>query len=342
LEKITFGRSGLDATRCGFGALPIQRVTEYEAVKILRAAYDGGINFFDTARGYTNSERRLGLAFEGIRGRVVIASKSAAEDAAGYEADLKESLRQLRTDHIDIHQFHFAKKCHRPEDPDGLYNAALKAKAAGKIRFIGLTAHRLEVAMEAAKSGLYDTIQFPLSYLSAPGDFELVKACEENGAGLIAMKALSGGLITDAKIAWLFMRQFKSVIPVWGIQKQAELEEFLRYEKKHPVWSDSLRAKMERDKAELSGNFCRGCGYCLPCPASIELNWVARMPQAIRRMPVSAFFTDEWLEKMERVKDCVHCGACKSRCPYELDTPKLIAEAYEDYHKYAEELKQAC
>jgi predicted aldo/keto reductase-like oxidoreductase len=302
---------------------------------LLRAALEGGINFYDTAHGYYDSEEKIGAAFEGARERVVIASKAPGLDGELYMSQLDESLRRMRTDYIDVFQFHIAKKVHRPGEPDGLYEAALEAKASGKIRHIGITTHRIGVAMEAAESGLYETIQFPLSYLSDSKDLELAKACREKGVGLIAMKALSGGLITDARLAWLFMRLYDNVVPIWGLQRISELEEFLSFERNHPVWTDELREKIERDKAELSDNFCRGCGYCLPCAVNIEINWAARMPQVLRRMKAEEFMTPEWREKMKLVENCVHCGACKSRCPYELDPPAMIAAAYEDYKEFA-------
>jgi aryl-alcohol dehydrogenase-like predicted oxidoreductase len=335
LEKTTLGSTNLEVTRCAFGALPIQRISFGESVALLRAAYEGGINFYDTAHGYYDSEEKIGAALGGERERVVIASKAPGLDGDLYRRQLDESLRRMRTDYIDVFQFHLAKKVHRPGEPDGLYEAALGAKESGKIRHIGITTHRIGVAMEAAGSGLYETVQFPLSYLSNPGDLELVKACRENGVGLIAMKALSGGLITDARLAWLFMRQYDNVVPIWGLQRMSELEEFLSFERNHPEWTGELREKITRDKAELSDNFCRGCGYCLPCAVNIEVNWVARMPQVLRRMKAEEFLTPEWRGKMKLAEDCVNCGACKSRCPYELDPPAMIAAAYEDYKNFA-------
>ena len=331
LERTALGRSGVSVTRSGFGALPVQRIPFDDGVAILRAARDGGINFFDTARGYGDSEAKIGAAFSGARENVVIASKSPGLTAADYARDLAESLKQLRTDYIDIYQFHLAKKCHRPGEPDGLYDAALEAKASGKIRHIVLTSHRLEIAVEAAKSGLYETVQFPLSYLSDNKDLELAAICRENGVGLIAMKALAGGLVTDARLAWVFLRQYENIVPIWGIQRMNELEEFLSFEKNPPMFDEEIKSAIFRDRKELSGNYCRGCGYCLPCPANIELNWVTRMTQVLQRLDPEGFLTPEWRAKMALVDNCIHCGACKSRCPYELDTPTLIAEAWRDY-----------
>lgn len=341
MERIRLGKTNLLVSKVSFGALPIQRTDREEALRILRAAQAGGINFFDTARNYYDSESKLGEALQDVRGEVLIATKSAATTGEKLLDDLEISLGELRTDYIDLFQFHIAPKCHRPGEEDGLYEAALEAKRRGTIRHLGLTAHRLDVALEAATSGLYETIQYPFSYLSAERDIELVRTCGRENVGFIAMKGLSGGLITDSSLATAFMNQFGNVVPIWGIQRMNELEEFLVHAENPPSMDDARRRMIERDRQELSGNFCRACGYCRPCPVGIEINWLARMPQAIRRMSPELFMTEEWVEKMERFKSCLHCGACTKKCPYELDPPKLMEVAYEDYHKFRENwLKQ--
>ena len=334
MECITLGKTGLRVTRSAFGALPIMRLSFEEGVRLLRAALEGGINFYDTAHGYYDSEEKMGEAFESARDSVIIASKAPGLTSDLYSEQLNESLRRLRTDYIDLYQFHLAKRVYRPGEPDGLYEAALAAKSGGKIRHIGITTHMIEVAIQAAESGLYEAVQFPLSYLSDGRDLELVSVCGKHNVGLIAMKALSGGLITDARLAWLFLRQYDNVVPIWGLQRMSELEEFLSFEANPPALTDELREKMARDRTELSGNFCRGCGYCMPCPADIELNWVTRMPLVLRRMKTEEFMKPEWRAKMKLVENCIRCDACKSRCPYELDPAAMAAEAYEHYKAF--------
>ena len=337
LEKMRLGRTGIEASRTAFGALPIQRTERREALAILRKAYECGINFYDTARGYLDSESKIGEALHGVRDKIYIATKSTALDAAALEEHIGTSLSELRTGYIDIFQFHFAKKCHRPGEEDGLYDKALMEKQAGKLRFIGLTSHNLSVAMEAAASGLYDTVQFPFSHLSSERDLELVKLCAKNDVGFIAMKALAGGLITNAKAAFAFMRATGNALPIWGIQREEELDEFMTLEKSPPAMDDELKKAIEHDRQELSGSFCRGCGYCLPCPADIDMSFSVRMPYALRRMDPATFLTPEWREKMSRIQNCIHCNACKSRCPYELDPPALLEESYRDYVEFARE-----
>lgn len=329
--KVRLGRTQIVVDKNGFGALPIQRVDDETAVKILRSAFEGGIRFFDTARAYSDSEHKLGLAFEKIRDQLFISTKTAATRGEELFKDLEQSLKNLKTDYIDIYQFHNPAFCPKPGDGSGLYEAALEAKKQGKIRHIGITNHRLHVAEEAIESGLYETLQFPFCYLATEKEEALVKACEKADMGFIAMKALSGGLITNSAAAYAHAAGFENVLPIWGIQRQSELDEFLSYIKNPPVMTKELAAVIEKDRRELAGEFCRGCGYCMPCPVGIEINNCARMSLLLRRSPTAGHLTKETQEKMEKIKNCLHCNRCKAKCPYGLDTPALLARNLEDY-----------
>lgn len=331
MAKVTLGKTGITVEKNAFGALPIQRIGTQEAVKLLRKAYTCGVTFFDTARWYTDSEEKVGEAFAGMREKVFIATKTGAADAEGFWKDLETSLRNLRTDYIDIYQFHNPAFCPRPGDGTGLYEAMLEAKAQGKVRHIGITNHRLNVATEAVESGLYETLQFPFCYLATEKDMELVQKTAEAGMGFIAMKALSGGLITNSAAAYAFLAQYENVLPIWGVQRESELDEFLSYIQQPPVMTQELEAVIARDREELLGDFCRGCGYCMPCPVGIEINNMARMSLMIRRAPSQAQLTPQMQEKMHKIKECLHCGKCKSKCPYGLDTPALLEKNYQDY-----------
>ncbi len=331
MAKVTLGRTGITVEKNAFGALPIQRIGRQEAVRLLRKAYEHGVTFFDTARWYTDSEEKVGEAFDGMREKVFIATKTGATDAEGFWRDLETSLGNLRTDYIDIYQFHNPGFCPRPGDGTGLYEAMLEAKAQGKVRHIGITNHRLNVAAEAVESGLYETLQFPFCYLATEKDIELAQKTRQAGMGFIAMKALSGGLITNSAAAYAFLARYEHVLPIWGVQRESELDEFLSYIDNPPEMSEELEAVIARDREELLGDFCRGCGYCMPCPAGIEINNMARMSLMIRRAPSQAQLTPEMQEKMHRIKECLHCGKCKSKCPYGLDTPALLEKNYQDY-----------
>lgn len=334
METVTLGKTGIEVSKNGFGALPIQRIEKKDAVYLLQKAFYHGINYFDTARGYTDSEEKVGAAFSYIRDKIIISTKTTAQNADDFWKDLETSLSLLQTDYIDIYQFHNPSFCPKPEDGTGLYEAALKAKEQGKIRHIGITNHRLAVAKEAIASGLYETMQFPFCYLATEQDLEIVDLCKKENMGFIAMKALSGGLITDSALAYAYLSQFDHVVPIWGVQRERELDEFLSYQEQPPVLTEEMKAHIEADKIELAGEFCRGCGYCMPCPAGIEINNCARMSLMLRRAPQQEFLTPEWQEKMKKIEGCLSCGKCKSKCPYELDTPELLKKNYEDYQTF--------
>ncbi len=333
METVTLGSTGITVNKNGFGALPIQRISTEDAAALARKAYDAGITFFDTARFYTDSEVKLGVAFEGMREKVYIATKTAAATPEEFWNQLQTSLSNLKTDYIDIYQFHNPAVCPKPGDGSGLYEAMLEAKAQGKIRHIGITNHRLAVAKEAIESGLYETLQFPFCYLATEKDIELVEACKKANMGFIAMKALSGGLITNSAAAYAFEAQYDNVLPIWGVQRESELDEFISYIDNPPVLNDELQAVIDQDREQLSGDFCRGCGYCMPCPVGIEINNCARMSLLLRRSPSELQLTEDVQNKMKKIENCLHCNQCKSKCPYGLDTPTLLAKNYEDYKK---------
>lgn len=331
MAKVTLGKTGITVEKNSFGALPIQRISKQEAVRLLRKAYEHGVTFYDTARFYTDSEEKVGEAFAGMRKKVYIATKTGAVTAEGFWKDLQVSLKNLQTDYIDIYQFHNPSFCPKPGDGSGLYEAMLEAKAKGMIRHIGITNHRLHVAHEAIDSGLYETLQFPFCYLATQKDLELVDKCRQANMGFIAMKALSGGLITNSAAAYAFLAQYENVLPIWGVQRERELDEFLSYIDNPPSMTEEIRSVIAHDRKELLGEFCRGCGYCMPCPMGIEINNCARMSLMIRRAPSAAQLTEESQAKMKKIESCIHCNQCKAKCPYGLDTPALLQKNYQDY-----------
>ena len=333
MAQVTIGRTGITVEKNGFGALPIQRISKEDAVRLVRKAFDGGITYFDTARAYSDSEEKLGAAFEGIRDKVIIATKSGAADGAELTSQLETSLKNLRTDHIDIYQFHNPRNCPRPGDGSGLYEAMEEAKRAGKVRFISITNHRLDVAREAVESGLYATLQFPFNYLSTEKELELLDLTRKAGMGFICMKGMSGGLINNSTAAAAWMNQFPEVIPIWGIQRERELDEFLGHIQNPPTMTPELQAVIDADRAQLQGEFCRGCGYCMPCPQGIHIDMAARMSLMLRRAPSQANLNDSAQEMMKKIEGCVECYQCASRCPYGLDTPKLLKRNYKDYQE---------
>lgn len=336
MRNITLGSTGITVPQNGFGALPIQRISTEEAADILRRAYEGGMRFFDTARAYSDSEEKIGAAFHGFgaeRENVYIATKTAASTPEQVREHFATSLRNMELDYVDIYQFHCVNQCYKPDDGSGMYECMEQLKAAGKIRHIGITTHKLGIAKEIIESGLYETLQYPLSYLSSDEEIALVEECKKHNMGFIAMKGLAGGLINNAPAAMAFMLQFDNVIPIWGVQRMSELEDWLAFMDEEPVLNDELTTFIEKERAELTGEFCRGCGYCMPCPAGIMINQCARMSLMLRRAPSEAWLTPEMQAEMKKIEGCLECGACRQKCPYELDTPNLLKKNYEDYKK---------
>ncbi len=330
MKNITLGKTGITTPQNAFGALPIQRVDIDQAVHLLRKAYDGGMTFFDTARAYSDSEIKVGKAFEGMRDKVYIASKTTAKDPEQFWKELDTTLTNLKTDYLDIYQLHCVPQCYKPDDGTGMYEAMVEAKRLGKIRHIGITAHKIGIAEEIIESGLYETLQFPFCYLATDRDVELVRSCEKAGMGFIAMKGLSGGLLTNSEACMAFMSEY-NVLPIWGIQRDKELDEWLSFFDRDVRMTDEIRTFIEKERTELLGDFCRGCGYCAPCTVGIPINNCARMSQLIRRAPSEEFLGEFWQGEMMKIEQCIDCGACKKRCPYELDIPTLLRKNLADY-----------
>ena len=336
MQKIRLGKTELMVTKTALGCLPLQRCSDEEAVRLIRAAYEGGINYFDTANNYTDSEKKLGLALSDVRDKLIISTKSAARDKAGVLAHIENSLRMLKTDYIDLFQFHQVTEVPDPNDPNGAYAAALEAKERGWIRHIGVTSHRVDVAEECIASGYFETLQFPFSYISAERDLALADKCREADMGFIAMKGLAGGMLTNTRACHAFMKQYDNVVPIWGMQRMEELQQWLGVAEEDPSMDEELSAFIKHERQELSGSFCRSCGYCLPCPAGIEIFNCARMNMLLRRSPWKQYYSPEWQEKMSRIENCIGCRHCSSHCPYQLDTPNLLKYMLKDYREFYE------
>ena len=336
MRKIRLGKTELMVSSTAMGCLPVQRCDEEYAVKLLQAAYDGGINYFDTANAYTDSEKKIGLALSDVRDKIIISTKSAAKDRDGVLSHIENSLRMMKTDHIDLFQFHQVTEVPDPDDPNGAYAGALIAKERGWIDHIGVTSHRVNIAEDCIASGLFETLQFPFSYISNDRDLALAEKCKEADMGYIAMKGLAGGLLNNARACYAFMKGYDNVVPIWGIQKMEELEQWLALSREDPDMDPELDSFIRKDRQELSGSFCRSCGYCMPCPAGIEIYNCARMNMLLRRSLWQQYMTDEWREKMEKINDCIGCRSCASRCTYQLDTPNLLNYMLKDYREFYE------
>ena len=326
MEQIRLGRTNLSVSRTGFGGIPIQRISNEQSAKLLRRAYEAGIIYYDTARSYSDSEEKIGYALHDVREKIVIATKTPASNRKQLMEHIDTSLRNLRTDYIDVYQMH-----NPAEVWEDVYEGLLELKQQGKIRHIGITYHSREKAVAAVNSGMFETLQFPLTFLSSEQDLALIDLCREKDVGLLAMKGLAGGLITDASCAFVFLRQYENVVPLWGIERSADLEEFIALENNPPAFDVALQQRMFAFQSELVGGFCRSCGYCMPCPQGIAIPTAARIVPLMNRSRYQNFCSDEFAAQMARVDDCINCGSCKSKCPYELDIPVLLRKQYEEY-----------
>ena len=334
IKKVRLGKTDLWVTKTAFGALPVQRIDRQAAKRLLRRAYDSGINYFDTANMYTDSEEKIGEALSDVRQNIIISTKSGGKDKKTVQAHIEESLRRMKTDYIDLFQFHNPAEMPDPNDPEGPFAAALEAREKGYIRHIGITNHRLKVARQAIASGWFETLQFPFCYLASRQDIELVEQCRASDMGFIAMKGLSGGMLNNARACYAFMQEYDNVVPIWGIQHEWELDQWLELSADEVRMTPELQAVIDRDRKELARNFCRSCGYCLPCTAGIDIPQAARMAMLLRRSPYRPYMSDEWYAKMHKIEECVHCDACRSRCPYQLNTPELLQAMLKDYDQF--------
>ncbi len=332
MTTVTLGSTGITVNKNGFGALPVQRVSKEEAAYLLRKAFKAGITYFDSARGYSDSEEKIGLGLADVRDQIIIATKCGAKDGDQVRESLDTSLGKLKTDYIDVYQFHNPSFVPRPGDGTGCYEAMLEAKAQGKIRHIAITNHQITLAEEAVKSGLYEVLQFPFSYLAIEREIELVKLCQRHNVGFVAMKSLSGGLITNSAAAYAFAAQFPNVLPIWGVQREHELDEFISYIDNPPSMNPELQAVIDADRTELSGDFCRGCGYCMPCPQELNIPGIFQLMNYHRVFGLTDHAKEQYGKigtgdsKHKPVSACVECGQCESKCPQKLEIIKQLKE----------------
>ena len=340
MKTVRLGKSELIVTKPAMGCLPIQRCSMDESKVLLRKAFEGGIRYFDTANAYTDSERKIGNALSDVRDQIIISTKSTAQDKNGVLSHIENSLRSMKTDYIDLFQFHNVKKRIDVNDKEGAYAGALIAKERGWIRHIGITSHRADLLEEAIDSGDYETVQFPFSYISTERDLALAERAKKADVGFIAMKGLAGGhLAANPRACHAFMNAYENVVPIWGIQKVEELEQWLQLAEEDPVLDEKLFNIIQSDRERLAGSFCRGCGYCTPCSVGIQIYDCARMDMYLRRARWQDYLQDEWREKMHQIENCIDCGLCKSRCPYQLDTPNLLKYMLKDYNSFYESHK---
>lgn len=329
MQTMKLGSTGLEVSRIGFGGIPIQRLTEDEAVRVVRRCLELGVTFFDTANAYTTSEERIGKAIGGARQQVVIATKTTARDRITAEQHLELSLQRLGTDYIDLWQFHNVSTKEdyaRVLGPDGAMEAALKARQAGTVRHIGITSHSMDVALEAVRSGCFETIMFPFNFVTDEPAAKLLPLATENGLAFIAMKPFAGGMLDKANLVIRYLLSFENVLPIPGIERVEEIEEIVDIASKAEPLTEEERQEMARLRAEADTRFCRRCDYCQPCPQEIPISLLMNLRSFWRRFPRESFVTGWIAEGVERARSCLECGSCEEKCPYHLPIREMIAE----------------
>ena len=337
MRYVTLGKTGLKVSEVGFGGIPIIRLSMEEAIRVLMKAYDSGITFFDTANVYLDSEEKMGKAFKGLRDRLVIATKSIKRNAAGVEADIDLSLRQLQTDYIDLYQIHqlsLEGDYEAVMGPGGVLETLVKAQQAGKIRHIGVTSHSISMAVRLVKTGRFSTVQFPFNFIESDPVKELHPAAREQGMAILAMKPFAGGAVGDASVCFKFLRQYPDVIPLPGFDAVEQIDEVLGfYDSKNVVSGDDL-ALMDQYRNELGSQFCRRCEYCQPCEQGVMITAAMGYPVVVRRMSLSKGVG--FMKKaMESVRNCIDCGECVGRCPYSLPIPETLQKHLAMYEEHS-------
>jgi predicted aldo/keto reductase-like oxidoreductase len=329
MQTTRLGRTDMMVSRLGFGGVPIQRLSEDEAVATVRGCLDLGVNFIDTANSYTTSEERIGRAIQGRREGLVLATKSWARTREVAEQHLELSLKRLGVETIDLYQFHGVSDRQSLKavlDPSGPMAVLREARAAGTIRHIGITSHSTDVAIEAIKSDQFETIQVPFNFITCEPADQLLPLAREHDVGFIAMKPLAGGRLSNAVIAFKYLFQFADVVPIPGIEMVEEMEELLSVLEGDRELTGGEQLTIQRMRDELGTRFCRRCDYCQPCSQGIPISSAIAISNPEKAMPPEQLFHG-WVDGvLSKAAECNECGECEERCPYHLPIREMIAE----------------
>ena len=335
MEYRILGKSGLKISRLGFGGIPIQRIEAGDTKPLMRQLLEAGVNYIDTARGYTVSESYLGEALEGIREHFVLATKSMARDKEGMARDIDISLANLKTDYIDLYQIHNPT----PADidkviaPGGALEALMEAKAAGKIGHIGITLHTYPLFEKALEMDWVETIMFPYNIVETQGE-DLIAKCTEKNIGFICMKPLAGGAIEDATLALRFIAANDNVtVVIPGMAAPEEIAQNIAAVCDTTPLSDKEKEAMEAVRASLGTHFCRRCNYCAPCTAGISIYSVFLMDGYLTRYGLADWARMRYAGMEKTASDCVDCGVCETRCPYNLPIRQMMKEVAAKFGK---------
>jgi len=329
MEKVRFGKSGLMVSKIAFGGIPIQRLSMEEAVKVVKGAIALGINFIDTANGYTDSEEKIGAAIKGMpRDSIVIATKSGARDKKTYLENLDLSLKRLGVDYVDFHQHHgisSAEDCEKIFGEGSPHEGMEEAVRAGKVRFPAFSSHHIPTAMDIMKKYDFAMVQIPFNYVDDTAAEEIIPLAKKLDMGFIAMKPFGGGLLSDAYLSIKYLSKFDSIVPDPGIEKLSEIEEIVRIVEAGGEFTAADAEAIEKAKVELGDHWCHRCDYCQPCPQKIGISGVLTVESAIKRMPFDRVKGMAG-RGVEAARTCLECGECVKKCPYNLNIPELLKQ----------------
>jgi predicted aldo/keto reductase-like oxidoreductase len=339
MKTVRLGKTGLEVSRIGMGGIPLTRPTEDEAIKVVRRALDLGVNFIDTALGYGISEERIGKAIASRREQVIIATKGGAPE------HIDISLKRLNTDYIDLWQIHGINTFEALEQVEQAFASGVVQRVlqTGRIKHIGFSSHSLKVALKAVASGRFETVQFPLNFVSNEAVDELVPLAREHDVGFIAMKPFAGGRIKDANLVIKYLLQFESVVPDPGIEKAEEIEEIVDIVNNKP-WelTDQERQEIAEIRAQVGTRFCRQCEYCMPCSQGVHICGVLYLPILWELWPPDLYFSERSIggyvtHAVQSAQNCVQCGECEEKCPYQLPIREMMVESMAFYERVAAE-----
>jgi hypothetical protein len=329
MKRVTLGKTGLTVSRLGFGGIPIQRLGEAEAVPLVKRCLELGINFYDTANAYTTSEGFIGKATAGRREELVLATKSTSRNPEKVMKHLQLSLERLGVDTIDLYQLHGVddlETYHSMVTPGSMLATLEKARSQGKIGHIGISSHSLDVAKLAARSGHFETVQFPFNFVAREAADELIPLCRQNDVGFIVMKPMGGGMLESASLAMKFLMQFPDAHPIVGVDTVEQVEELVRIVGGDLSITRGEKRRMEQISKELGTRYCHHCYYCQPCAQDILICEVMVFPTYLKRS-IPGFYLSGWVaDNMEKAQTCTECGECEDRCPFKL----LIREMLRD------------
>ena len=333
MEYRILGKTGLKISCMGFGGIPIQRIDAEGTKALMHKLLENGVNYIDTARGYTVSEEYLGIGLEGIREHFVLATKSMSRTAEAMAKDIDISLKNLRTDYIDLYQIHNPSLAELEQvlAPGGALEALMEAKAAGKIRHLGLTAHMAAVFERALELDWVETVMFPYNIVETQGE-ELMAKCREKNVGFICMKPMAGGALEDARLAMRFIGRNENVsVVIPGMYDVREIDQNIEAIEDASPLNEAERAQLDVIRRELGTQFCRRCNYCQPCTAGIAISGIFVLEGYLNRYGLGDWAKQRYAAMGKKAGDCVGCGVCEKRCPYQLPIRQMLARCKDEF-----------